>query len=182
MTGVVPQPDSRLGEVVLVSKDAETGGAQQKVAPPGGFEAEPTRSEHAQDVPARKHQNVTADGAHSVDDTIGSRAHEARVAAFIDGIATGLAKLPEGTRASLGADGTSVRLTVARAVTPEEVEACRKAIASVLGHPVLVDVTVEPELIAGLELEAPHAIVRNSFRADLVRLKSELVHHDTDAA
>jgi F-type H+-transporting ATPase subunit b len=37
--------------------------------------------------------------------------HEARVAAFIDGIATGLAKLPEGTRASLGADGTSVRLT-----------------------------------------------------------------------
>jgi F-type H+-transporting ATPase subunit b len=108
--------------------------------------------------------------------------HEARVAAFIDGIATGLAKLPEGTRASLGADGTSVRLTVARAVTPEEVEACRKAIAGVLGHPVLVEVMVEPELIAGLELEAPHAVVRNSFRADLVRLRSELVHHDTNAA
>jgi F-type H+-transporting ATPase subunit b len=108
--------------------------------------------------------------------------HEARVAAFIDGIATGLAKLPEGTRASLGADGTSVRLTVARAVTPEEVEACRKAIAGVLGHPVLVEVMVEPELIAGLELEAPHALVRNSFRADLVRLRSELVHHDTNAA
>ena len=34
----------------------------------------------------------------------------------------------------------------------------------------------------GLELEAPHAIVRNSFRADLVRLKSGLLHHDTDAA
>ena len=108
--------------------------------------------------------------------------HEARVAAFIDGIATGLAKLPEGTRASLGADGTSVHLTAARAVTPEEVEACRKAIASVLGHPVSVEVGVEPELIAGIELEAPHAVVRNSFRADLIRLKSELVHHDTDAA
>ena len=108
--------------------------------------------------------------------------HEARVAAFIDGIATGLAKLPEGTRASVGADGTSVRLTVARAVTPEEVEACRKAIAGVLGHPGLVEVSVEPELIAGLELEAPHAVVRNSFRADLIRLKSGLVHHDTDAA
>ena len=107
---------------------------------------------------------------------------EARVAAFIDGIATGLAKLPEGTRASIGADGTSIRLTAARAATPQEVEACRKAIAGVLGHPVLVEVTVEPTLIAGLELEAPHAVVRNSFRADLVRLKSELVHHDTDAA
>ena len=107
---------------------------------------------------------------------------EARVAAFIDGIATGLAKLPEGTRATLGADGASVRLTAARAVTAEEVEACRKALAGVLGHPVLLKVSVEPELIAGLELEAPHAVVRNSFRADLVRLKSELVHHDTDAA
>jgi F-type H+-transporting ATPase subunit b len=107
---------------------------------------------------------------------------EARVAAFIDGIATGLAKLPEGTRASVGADGTSVRLTAARPVTPEEVEACRKALAGVLGHPVLLEVSVGPELIAGLELEAPHAVVRNSFRADLVRLKSGLVHHDTNAA
>jgi F-type H+-transporting ATPase subunit b len=107
---------------------------------------------------------------------------EARVAAFIDGLATGLAKLPAGTRASLGADGTSVHLTAARAVTPEEVEICRKALAGVLGHPVLLEVSVEPALIAGLELEAPHAVVRNSFRADLIRLKSGLVHHDTDAA
>jgi F-type H+-transporting ATPase subunit b len=107
---------------------------------------------------------------------------EARVAAFIDGIATGLAKLPEGTRASVGADGTSVHLTAARAVTPEEVEACRTALAGVLGHPVAVEVSVEPALIAGIELEAPHAVVRNSFRADLVRLKSELVRHDTDIA
>ena len=107
---------------------------------------------------------------------------EARVAAFIDGIATGLAKLPDGTRASIGAGGAAIRLTTARAVTPQEVEACRKALAGVLGHPVLVEVSVDPSLIAGIELEAPHAVVRNSFRADLVRLKSELVHHDTDAA
>jgi F-type H+-transporting ATPase subunit b len=64
-------------------------------------------------------------------------------------------------------------------VTPEEVEACRKAIAGILGHPVAVEVFVEPALIAGIELEAPHAVVRNSFRADLIHLKSELVHHDT---
>ena len=107
---------------------------------------------------------------------------EARVAAFIDGIAAGLAKLPEGTRASLGADGASIRLTAARAVTPEELEACRKALARVLGHPVAVEVEVEPALIAGIELESPHAVVRNSFRADLVRLKSELVHRDRDLA
>ena len=107
---------------------------------------------------------------------------EARVATFIDGIATGLAQLPEGTRASLGAGGASIHLTFARAVTPQEVEVCRQALANVLGHPVLVEVSVDPELIAGIELEAPHAVLRNSFRADLVRLKSELVHHATNAA
>jgi F-type H+-transporting ATPase subunit b len=107
---------------------------------------------------------------------------EARVAAFIEGIAIGCAKLPEGTRASLGAGGAAIRLTFARAATPKEVEACRQALANVLGHPVLVEVSVDPELIAGIELEAAHAVVRNSFRADLFRLKSELVHHATDAA
>ena len=30
------------------------------------------------------------------------------------------------------------------------------------------------------ELEAAHAVVRNSFRADLIRLKSELVDHGTN--
>lgn len=107
---------------------------------------------------------------------------EARIAAFIDGLATGLAKLPDGTRASLGTGGAAIRLTFARAASPQEVEACRQALAKVLGHPVLVEVSVDPELIAGIELEAPHAVVRNSFRADLVRLKSELVHYATDAA
>jgi F-type H+-transporting ATPase subunit b len=107
---------------------------------------------------------------------------EARVAAFIDGIATGLAKLPEGTRASFGAEGAAIRLTAGRAETPREVEACRRALAGVLGHPVLVEISVDPALIGGIELEAPYAVVRNSFRADLARLKSELVHHDTDAS
>ena len=105
---------------------------------------------------------------------------ETRVSAFIDGIASGLAKLPERTRTSVGADGTSIHLTTARAVTPQEVEACRKALADVLGHTVAVEVSVDPALIAGIELEAPHAVVRNSFRADLARLKTELVRHDRD--
>jgi len=39
---------------------------------------------------------------------------------------------------------------------------------------------VDPALIAGLELEAPHAIVRNSFRDDLAHLKTELLAHDHD--
>ena len=36
----------------------------------------------------------------------------------------------------------------------------------------------DPALIAGLELDAPHAIVRNHFRADLDRIKAEVLAHD----
>jgi F-type H+-transporting ATPase subunit b len=107
---------------------------------------------------------------------------EARVSVFIAGIAAGLEKLPKATRASVGADGSSVHLRTAGAVNEKEIESCRKAISDVVGHPVAVEVSIEPALIAGIELDAPHAVVRNSFRADLARLKSELVHHDTDLA
>src|SRR5712671_2802094 len=183
---------ARLGEhrsEALKEAEAEAGTAKAALLATAQAEADKLRAAAAAEIEARRRTEALA-----VEDRAGRLAvdiagklldrlpRESRVAAFIDGIATGLAKLPEGTRASLGADGTSVRLTAARAVTPEEVEACRKAIASVLGHPVLLEVAVEPELIAGIELEAPHAVVRNSFRADLVRLKSGLVHHDTNAA
>ena len=44
----------------------------------------------------------------------------------------------------------------------------------------LASLGIDPALIAGIELEAAHAVVHNSFRSDLIRLKSELVHHDTN--
>ncbi len=103
---------------------------------------------------------------------------EARIDGFIKGIATGLSELPPATRAALAASGKPIHLTVARALSTEESEACRAALAGILGGPVAIDVTEDPTLIAGIELEAPDATVRNSFRADLVRLKSELIGHD----
>jgi F-type H+-transporting ATPase subunit b len=107
---------------------------------------------------------------------------EARVSGFMDGIATGLAKLPQETRTSIGSEGQPIQLTAARAVTPDEEGACRRTLASVFGHPVAFKISVDPTLIAGIELEGPQAIVRNSFRADLTLLKSKLVHHDTSNA
>jgi len=103
---------------------------------------------------------------------------DARVSGFIDGVAAGVATLPAETKASFGAAGEPIRLTAARAVTPEQEAACRESLGKVLGRPVAVEISVDPALIAGIELAAPEASVRNSFRADLARLKSELVHHD----
>ena len=65
---------------------------------------------------------------------------DARVAGFMDGIATGLAKLPEETRASIGSEGQPIQLTVARAVTPEQEGACRTTLAGVFGHPVAIEI------------------------------------------
>lgn len=101
----------------------------------------------------------------------------ARIDGFVDGLAKGVADLPEATRAEIGKDGAPVRLKAARALTPAEDETCRKAIGAVLGHPVDLAVEADPALIAGLELEAPHAVVRNHFRNDLDRIRAGLTRH-----
>jgi F-type H+-transporting ATPase subunit b len=105
---------------------------------------------------------------------------QARIAGFIDGLATELAKLPQSTRAELGNDGSEVRLIAPRPLRADELAACRIELSRVLGRDLALQIMVDPAIIAGLELEARHAIVRNSFRADLARLQTELLVHDPD--
>jgi F-type H+-transporting ATPase subunit b len=173
----------------LKAAEAEAEKAKRKMLAAAQADADKLRVAAQADIKAARRAEMQAAGDRAARLAVDIAAklldrlpREARVAAFIDGIATGVAELPAGARASIGANGASIRLTVARAVTPEEIELCRKALAGVLGHPVAIEVTVEPELIAGLELEGPHAAVRNSFRADLARLKAELVRDDADLA
>ena len=94
--------------------------------------------------------------------------NSARVDGFVDGLAKALASLPEASRDGLGA--ATPRLTAARTLTAQETQSCRDAFAKALGRPLDFVVAVDPDLIAGLELEMPHAVVRNSFRSDLARL------------
>ncbi|MFT4434336.1 F0F1 ATP synthase subunit B [Caballeronia sp. 15715] len=100
---------------------------------------------------------------------------EARIAGFIDGLARELAALPEATRAQLTGNDDPVHLIVPRTLSGDELAACQTAFTKALGHPLQVQITVDPAVIAGLELEAPHALVRNSFRHDLAGLKAELL-------
>ncbi|WP_238122377.1 MULTISPECIES: F0F1 ATP synthase subunit delta [unclassified Xanthobacter] len=101
---------------------------------------------------------------------------DTRVAAFIDGLCAGLAALPEEARASLAVAEEPLQLKAARALSTEEEAICRQKIAAALGHDVTLALSVDPNLIAGLELTAPHAIVRNSWRAALDRILTELTH------
>jgi len=101
-----------------------------------------------------------------------------RITSFIDGLAAGIAGLPQATRSEIGADGKDVRLTAARALTEAEQDTVRTALESALGRDVSLAIDVDPALIAGLELTTDHAVVRNSLRADLDRLAGELAQND----
>ncbi len=100
-----------------------------------------------------------------------------RVDGFIDGLAVALATLPEASRDGFGA-ADAPRLIAPRPLTAAEARSCRDAFARALGRPFDFVVVVDPAVIAGLELETPHAVVRNSFREDLKRIVQELTRHD----
>lgn len=101
----------------------------------------------------------------------------ARIDGFIDTLAEAVRALPDSARAGIGADGP-VTLRAARALTRDERAHLDDALAAALGRPVALDVTADPALLAGLELDTPHAVVRNHLAADLGRIKSEFAHHD----
>jgi F-type H+-transporting ATPase subunit b len=106
---------------------------------------------------------------------------DGRIAGFVDGLVEGLLTLPATVRAGMGTDGAPIRLRAARALTAGEAQACRARLAQAFGRPVEVAVTVDPVLIAGLEIDMPHAVVRNSFRADLDRIAAALARDERRA-
>lgn len=99
---------------------------------------------------------------------------ETRVAGFIDGLAEALAGLPEPVRTHLG-EGAPLPIRTARSPTPDEAALCAQRLSQALGRPVELAWTVDASLVAGLELDMPHATVRNSLRADLDRVAAALV-------
>lgn len=103
---------------------------------------------------------------------------EARVAGFVGGLAEGVAALPDDIRNGLGANGAPLTIAAARPMTDAELSQCRDALNKALARDVEIEATVDPALIAGLEIHAPHAEVRNSFRADLAQLQADLKRHD----
>ena len=108
---------------------------------------------------------------------LGRLPDSARIAGFIDGLAQAVTELPATTRDGIGTGGP-VPLRAPRALTGDERARLEARLAEALGRKVMLAVEADPALIAGLELDAPHAIVRNHFRADLDRIKAEVLAHD----
>ena len=100
---------------------------------------------------------------------------DAQVSGFVEGLVAELARLPETLRDSLRQPAQRFELHAPRPLEQAELAQIQQALATALGQPVTLDVMVDATLVAGLELTGGAVVVRNSFRADLDRLKNELL-------
>jgi F-type H+-transporting ATPase subunit b len=97
-----------------------------------------------------------------------------QVAGFLDGLVKAVGALSEETRADFCRRADAV-LSAARPLTAEEEAFCRGELTKAFGGPVTFAMRVDPSLLAGLELENEHTSIRNSLRADLERISTELL-------
>ena len=91
---------------------------------------------------------------------------------FLAGLCRALEMLPELERTAF----TSLPLTLrtARALSADERQQCIDALQHVIGSPPAVHIEVQPQLLAGLELDNGQTVLRNHLAADLARLQQEL--------
>ena len=100
----------------------------------------------------------------------------AALSAFLDGLCRELQALSSDAKASLAsaaADHASDVVTAAP-LSKDEMEHVLDTLNAALGLELSFRFRVDPALIAGVELRSPNTIVRNSWRADLDRIRKEL--------
>ena len=96
--------------------------------------------------------------------------------AFLSWLVAAIKELPDATRATVAAGETPLDVVSAAALSPEaEAEATRQ-ITAAFGGEIRLNFRVDPALIAGLELNAPHLVLRNSWQADLAQIAAGLTH------
>lgn len=102
---------------------------------------------------------------------------EAVQAAFRDGLVAEVAAMAPALRAPTGSS-TQARITLISAcqTDPAIRQTIIDSLTDALGAPCDIEERVDPALIGGFELEGPHFILRNSWKADLDRIAGELAH------
>ena len=98
---------------------------------------------------------------------------------FVQALCGQIAGLKPDTRAAFTAPGSRVDVVSAAALSPDEQEALHKKLQAAFGAPLDLSFRADPAVIAGIELNAPHAYIRSSWREDLDRIHTEL---SSDAA
>jgi F-type H+-transporting ATPase subunit b len=94
--------------------------------------------------------------------------------AFVDGICRGLDALPLEAREGLAAAGHPIEVVTAAPLSDVETEAVRGVLEKAIGAKLPLAFRSDPAIIAGIEIRGQNTIIRNSWRADLDRIRREL--------
>jgi F-type H+-transporting ATPase subunit b len=99
---------------------------------------------------------------------------------FIEGLCGELRRLPTGQRKSLASEADHpVEIVSAASLSEEEERSIRDALEAAVGSALVLTFRSDPGLIAGIELRSRTSIIRNSWRADLDRIREELARVGT---
>ncbi|QJU58283.1 hypothetical protein HL653_11245 [Sphingomonas sp. AP4-R1] len=102
---------------------------------------------------------------------------EQTMQAMVDALKARLGDLSEADRRSLTAAGP-VTVATPAPLTPDLQAEVARALGDILLDTTTPIFAVDPDLIAGAELRTPHAVVRNSWRADLDAMVDSLNEDD----
>ena len=103
--------------------------------------------------------------------------HQAVLLAFVDEMCREVRALPSEKRTSFvaaAATGRSIDVVTAAPLSGEDTQNVRAALEKAFGANLPLTFLSDPAIIAGIELNGPNAIIRNSWRADLDRIRQEL--------
>jgi F-type H+-transporting ATPase subunit b len=99
------------------------------------------------------------------------------LSAFLDGLCQEVHKLPSEARKSFTsptAADHALQVVTATPLSEEEAGHVRDVLKAAFGSELPFEFRADPGLISGIELHSHHAVVRNSWRADLDRIREEL--------
>ena len=172
----------RLGEI---TSEAEQLRASQAAA--ARTEADAMRASAADEIERMREKAARENAARATEFAVEIASRllsrlpaSALVEGFSGPLADAVSALPDDVRRQLGGQSDPLHLMIPRPLSDDEFAQCRAALADAIGRETQWQPEVDPGLIAGLELVAPHVVVRNSFRHDLETLKAELLSHDHD--
>ena len=95
---------------------------------------------------------------------------------FLSWLVAAIRALPEATRVAVASAETAVDVISAAQLSPEATAEATRHIAAAFGGAIRLNFRVDAALIAGLELSAPHLVLRNSWQADLAQIAAGLTH------
>ena len=106
----------------------------------------------------------------------------AATAAMLAALEAELAALPAAQLHALAVPGAPLEVVSAAPLSEADRASCAALLAGLSDPPLPLRFSVDPALIAGIELRGGHAVLRQSWQAELARIGHELSLEDADVA